>query len=124
MQYVPPLVRQDKEDIKDLKSDRQHGKEVDGNHAFYVVLQESPPGLRRQSPMANDVLTHAGLADVDAEFEQLTVDAWGTPERIVAAHRANQDADFFWHGRSPRLDTTNFLSPKQAKALSMPAYDG
>jgi hypothetical protein len=45
MQYAAPLVRQDKEDIKDLKADRRHGKEVDRNHAFGVVLQERPPRL-------------------------------------------------------------------------------
>jgi hypothetical protein len=36
---------------------RRHSQEVDGNHTLYVVLQESTPGLRGRSPMANDVLT-------------------------------------------------------------------
>jgi hypothetical protein len=33
---------------------------------------------------------HAGLADIDAEFEQFAVDAGRAPERILAAHLPNQ----------------------------------
>jgi hypothetical protein len=69
------------------------------------------------------VLAHAGLADVDAKLQQFAVNPRGTPERIVAAHRTNQGADFLRHRRSSRLAAPNLPSPKQAKALSMPAYD-
>jgi hypothetical protein len=124
VQYASPLVCQHQEDIKDLEPDRRYGEEVNGNHTLHVVLQESPPGLGRRSPAADHVLAHAGLADVDAKLEQFTVNPRGTPERIVAAHRTNQGADFLWHRRSSRLAAPNFPSPKQAKALSMPAYDG
>ena len=79
--------------------------------------------LGRRSPAADHVLAHAGFADVDAKLEQFAVNPRGTPERIVAAHDTNQGADFLRHRRSPPLAAPNFPSPKQAKALSMPAYD-
>ena len=34
-----------------------------------MILQEGPPGLRGRFPAADHVLTDAGLADVDAQFE-------------------------------------------------------
>ena len=41
-----------------------------------VILQEGSPRLRRRLSAAAHVLSNAGLTDVDAELEQLAVDAW------------------------------------------------
>jgi Recombinase/Resolvase, N terminal domain len=60
------------------------------NPRLDVILQEGPPGLRRRLPTAYNVLAHAGLADIDAEFEQFAMDAGRAPERILAAHLPNQ----------------------------------
>src|SRR5712691_6690914 len=75
---------------------RRHHKLRDENRACArlreVILQERAPRLRRWPPTAH-VLANAGLTDVDAEFEQLPMDAWRGPERILAAHLADQLAD-------------------------------
>ena len=89
-----------------------------------VILKESPPVLRRWLPPAYDVLAHAGLADIDAEFEQFAVDAGRAPERILAAHLPNQLADFFRHRWATGLAMTNFPGPEQPEALAVPANDG
>lgn len=41
-------------------------------------------GLRRWT-----MYLHAGLADVNAEFEEFTVDARSPPKRVLAAHLPN-----------------------------------
>jgi hypothetical protein len=72
-------------------------KKVDRHRVFHMVFQEGPPCLRRRVPTADHVFAHAGLADVNAEFEEFTVDARSAPNRILAAHLANQSAYFLRH---------------------------
>jgi hypothetical protein len=48
-------------------------KKVDGNHGIHVVVQEGSPGLGGRLVSAHQILAHAGLADVDAQLEQLAV---------------------------------------------------
>ena len=115
------VVSQNQEYVQDLKSDRRHGKEIDRHHGLDVILEEGPPSLRRWLPLADDVLAHAGLADIDTEFQQLTVDAGCTPKWILAAHFPNQLADFFRHRWTPGLAMTNFPDPEQPEVLMMPA---
>ena len=124
MHDPPSVVSQNQEHVQDLKPDRRHGEEVDRHHGFDVILQERPPVLRWWLPPAYDVLAHAGLADIDAEFQQLAVDAGCTPKRILAAHLPNQLADFFRHRWTPGLAVANFPGPEQPEALTMPANDG
>src|SRR5215468_5752866 len=71
MQNAPTIMRQHQEHIQDLEPDRRHRKEVDRNQGLHVIVEECPPGLGGRVPAADHILTHAGLADVDAELEQL-----------------------------------------------------
>src|SRR6476469_8802928 len=73
---TPTLVRQDKEDVQNLKTDGRHGEEVHGYKALPVIFEKSPPPLGRRLAVPNEILAHAGLPDVDAELEQLAVHAW------------------------------------------------
>jgi hypothetical protein len=118
------IVSQNQEHVQDLKRDRRHGKEVDRHHSLDVVLKEGPPSLRRWLPLAYDLLAHAGLTDVDTEFEQFTVDAGCAPEGILAAHLPDQLADFFRHRWAPGLAVTNLPGPEQPEALAVPANNG
>jgi len=62
-----------------------------------VVKRDSArrcPGLRGWLPRAHHVLGDAGLADVDAQLKQFTVDAWCTPGGILSAHPADQVSNF------------------------------
>src|SRR5258708_12284633 len=85
MHAPPSVVSQNQKHVQDLKPDRRHGKEVDRHHGLDVVLKEGPPVLRRWLPFAYDVLAHAGLANIDAEFGQFAVDAGRTPKWTVPA---------------------------------------
>ncbi len=79
MHDPPSIVSQNQQHVQDLKPDGRHGEEVDRHHGLDVILKECAPVLRWRLPTAHDVLAHAGLADLDAEFEQFTVDA-GAPQ--------------------------------------------
>ena len=55
--------------------------------------------MRHVCDVASDghVLAHAGLTGVHAECEQLPMDAWRAPERILSAHSTNQLTDVVRH---------------------------
>src|SRR5260370_2651936 len=117
------VVSHNQEHVQDLKPDRRHSEEVDRHHRLGVILKEGLPVLRRRLPLAYDVLAHASLADLDAEFEQFTVDAGGAPERILAAYLPNQLAGFFRHRWAPGLAMTHLPGPEQPEVLAVPATD-
>jgi len=71
-----------------------------------VVLQEGAPRLRRRVTTARHVYADTALADVDAEFEQLAVNARCTPSRILPAHQR----------RTPIAPQARQADPKQAVA--------
>jgi hypothetical protein len=89
---------------------------------LHVVFQERPPCLRRRVPTAYHVFADAGLAHIDAEFEQFAVDA-GRPERILAARLTNQLPNLFRHRWAPGLAMTDFPRPELPEALAVPAND-
>jgi hypothetical protein len=117
----PSVASQNQEHVQDLKPDRRHSKEVDRHLGLDVILQEGPSRLRRRLPTTYDVLAHAGLADIDAEFEQFAVDAGRAPKRILAAHLPNQLANLLRHRWAPGLAVTNFPCPEQLEAFTVPA---
>src|SRR5271165_7583700 len=93
VQNATPVVSQYQKHVKNLETDGGHREEVDGDHLLEVVLQESAPGLRRRLAAAHPVFAHTALTDVDAEFEQFTVDAGRTPPGILPAHLTDQVSD-------------------------------
>jgi len=70
--------------------------------------------------MAYHVLGHGGFGNLKAQLEQLTVNAWCTPARVIAAHHPDQIADLLWHAGPTWLAAADFPRPEQAKALTMP----
>ena len=59
-----------------------------------VVVQEGLPGLRRRLVAAADhVLGDRRFGQVVAEEAQLGLDAWGTPQWVLAAQAADQLTD-------------------------------
>src|SRR3954452_21582639 len=50
-----------------------------------MVQEERSPALRRWAPMSGHVLGNRTLADIDAELEELSIDARSAPERICSS---------------------------------------
>ena len=69
----------------------------------------------------HQVLADTRLTDLDAKFEQLAMNPRSSPQRIVAAHGANQLANLLRHAWSPKFPASNLPGPEQAKALAVPA---
>src|SRR6266481_6205446 len=117
-----PVMGQHQKHVKDLETDRGHSEEVDGDQLLGVILQKGAPGLRRRLAAAHHVFAYAALTDVDAEFEQLTVDAGRTPTGILPAHLADQISDLARNDRSSGLAAPHLPGPEQTKAGTMPGY--
>jgi hypothetical protein len=121
MENASTVMCQHQKYIENLKPYRWHGKKVDRYEALEVVLEEGPPTLRRWFSSAHQVLADTRLTDLDAKFEQLAMNPRSSPQRVFAAHGANQLANFFRHARSPKFYASNLPSPEQAKAFAAPA---
>src|SRR5215472_4000322 len=60
------------------------------------------------------------LGDIDTKFQQLAVNTWRTPQRVVAADRPDQIADVV-RDRRPADTTARLPTPVQTEAVPMPA---
>jgi len=65
----------------------------------------------------------AGLANRNAEFQQLSVNVGSAPEGIFAAHSVEQLANLTGDCRSPGFPAANLPGPEKAKAFAMPSDD-
>src|SRR5260370_41701354 len=88
-----------------------------------MILEKCAPRLRRGFAVAHHVFADAALTDVDAKLEQLTVDPWCTPRRILSAHLADQISDLTGNDGSSRLAVPHLPGPEKTKALAMPGHD-
>ena len=69
------------------------------------------------------VLGHAGLADVDAELEKLSMDARRSPQRVGNADLADQPANFQRHSWSAAA-VSRFPAPIRSETGTVPTDDG
>jgi hypothetical protein len=116
------IMGQYQKHLKNVETDYGNSEEIDGDELRDVVLQEGAPSLRRRFMAAHNVLPDSSLTDVDA-FEQLAVNAWCTPTKILPAHLADKISGLAGNDGSSWLPASNLQSPKQAKALAMPGHD-
>jgi len=69
VQDTTPVMGQNQENVKNLKTDRGHGEEIDGDQLLGMILKECPPALRGRFVTSQHVFADTALSDVDAEFE-------------------------------------------------------
>jgi hypothetical protein len=77
-------VGQNDHHIQQPKRGGRHDEHVDHSDAGGLIAEKAAPGWRRRPSSSHHVLGNRGLADLDAEFEQFTVDPGRTPERVGA----------------------------------------
>src|SRR5688572_15987794 len=123
VENAPTLMRKHEEHVEDLKADSRDGKEVYGHKRLHMVVKEGSPGLRWRFPVSDEILAHARLPDIDAEFEKLAVDSRRSPARVLFAHVADQIANFARDRRAARLAAADLPCPEEAKRLALPAHD-
>src|ERR1700739_3722471 len=78
---------------------------------------------RGRPPPPRHVLGDAGLADLDAELEQLAMDSWRSPQRVGDAHLADQPANFQRYGRATAA-MPRFPAPIQSETGAVPTDHG
>src|SRR5215510_12035927 len=113
----------DQQTIEQSERDRRHDEEVHCDNAIRMVAKERLPSLRGRAPPPRDILGDAGLADLDAELEKLTMDSRRSPQRIGDAHLADQPANFQRHRWSTAV-ASRFPAPIQSEAVAVPADHG
>ncbi len=82
----------DDKTIEGLERDRRQDKEIYRRDAVGMVREKRPPTLGRWPPTTAHIPSDRRLGDLEAELEQLTMNAWGAPQRIRTAHFANERA--------------------------------
>ena len=75
---------------QELNVEGGHDKEIDRDELLGVVLQECPPRLGRGLAVSDHVLGDGGFGNVDAQFQQLSMNSGRTPDRIRRTHLTNQ----------------------------------
>src|ERR1700758_4978163 len=113
----------DQQSIEQPERNCRHNEEVHCDNAVRMVAKERLPSLRGRAPPPRHVLGDAGLADVDAELEKLSMDSWRSPQRVGDAHLADQPANFQRHGWSTAA-ASRFPAPIQSETGAVPADHG
>jgi|ERR1019366_4635307 hypothetical protein len=87
-----------------------------------VIAKEILPGLQWPTLPRHHVDRNRGLRDIDAQFEQLSVDLGSAPQRVLNTHSSDQIAHLFadpW----PATARTGFPSPIRGEAHSVPMHN-
>src|ERR1700726_3264076 len=92
-QNISPAAPHDQQSIEQAKRDCRHDEQIHRSDPVSVVAEERPPALGRRVSSPDHVLGDAGLSDIDAELEQLSMDPRRSPQRIGNAHLADKLAD-------------------------------
>src|SRR5665648_141112 len=116
-------VSYDDKTIQNLECDRRQDKKVDRRDAIGMVVEKRPPALRRRPPAAAHIPSDRRLSDIEAELEQLTMNAWRAPECVRAAHLANERAQLSRDLRSANT-VARSPAPISPKPSTVPANDG
>src|ERR1019366_221857 len=85
--YPPAVVVGDHQTVEQFEERGRYDEQVDRSNARGMVAQESLPALGWwSSGPRHHVLRHGRLRNLDAEHEQLAVNARRAPERVGHAH--------------------------------------
>ena len=76
----------DQQAIQQPKGNRRHDEQIHRRDAGGMIAEEFLLALGRRACSPGHVLGDAGLADLDAELEQLAMDPRRSPQRIGNAH--------------------------------------
>jgi hypothetical protein len=121
---APAVVGEDDEDEEDAEASGGHGEEVDGDQVAEVVGEERPPGLRGLGAPLRQEPGDGALGDVDAELQELPVDAGSTPQGIRRGHCPDEGGDFGIDRRAASGGPARELGPVLAEASALPSQDG
>jgi hypothetical protein len=73
-QQLPPAMTHNQQAIEQPEGDCWHREQIHRGNPISMVTKEDPPSLRGRNPPPHHVFGHAGLADIDAKLQKLTMD--------------------------------------------------
>src|SRR4249920_1806810 len=117
------LQSNDDEDIEQVEANGRGNEQIHGGDVGRMATQEGAPPRGRRSASLDHILRDAGLSDLEAELEQLTMDARRSPQRIVDAHPPDQRAQVRVDLR-PASKGAGFPTPVPAESGSVPSHEG
>jgi hypothetical protein len=120
----PAVVSEHDENEEDAEASGGHRKEVNRDDVPDVVSEERPPGLRGLGTTRGHEAGDGALGDVDAELEELAVDARRTPQGIRRGHRPDEGGDLGADGWAAASGPAREASPVLAEAAPRPSEDG
>ena len=95
---------------------------IDADHEVLdVVVQEGSPRLGRLLLPLRHQPSDGPLGDLDAELEELAVNARRSPGRVGTIHGDDKGSDFGVDFRPPRSSMVRLPRPVSAETLPMPA---
>jgi hypothetical protein len=124
MENLASVMGQHHKDKEHPKGECRDHKEIDRDELAHVIRQEGTPALGRRGPTAYHVFSDRGFSDLDTEFQQLAVDARGTPGRVGVAHLADERLDGTRDARPAGSARPTLPPPVEPKAMSMPPEHG
>lgn len=123
VQDASALVLKHEEYLRDAKRGCGNDKEVDVNENIGVIPEKRTPGLRRRFSPTRHVARHCGFSDLEAEHEQLTVNARRSPSRVLGGDSTDQRSDLRIDGWTSAA-VSALPGPVELEALAMPADHG
>jgi len=124
MQDAATVVADHEEAIEQAERNCGNREEIHRGYSFSVVSEEGKPSLGRLRVLrcSFDPAGDCSLREIEPEHQELTMNAWCSPGRILSDHSEDQIANFFGnmltanHSASPRDYT-----PVHGKSCAMPA---
>jgi hypothetical protein len=120
----PAMVSEHDENEEDAQAGGGHGEEVDRHQVPDMVGEERPPGLRRSRTTLRHEAGDGALGDVDAELQELAMDARGAPQGIRRGHLPDEGGDLGADGGAASGGPARELGPVLAEAAALPSEDG
>lgn len=72
---------------------------------------------------AHEILAYAHFTDIDAQLEQLAVDAGRTPARVLFAYEADEFANLAWDCWAAGFAASDLPPPEEVERFAVPCND-
>jgi hypothetical protein len=118
------MVSEHDENEEYTQACRGNREEIEGDEISDMVGEKGPPRLGWRCAPLRHQPGNGALTEVEAELEELGMDAWRTPEGIRRGHAPDQSLDLGVDGRATSGRAARELGPVPAKAPPLPPQDG
>src|SRR5712671_1865449 len=109
----------DQQSIQQTKRNRWYDEQIHRRDAVGMIIEKCFPTLGRRPSTPGHILGYAGLTDIDAELEKLSVDPRRSPQWVCDAHLSDQPA-YFWRHRRSTATRSRLPAPVRSESGAVP----